>query len=128
MKITPDFRTQLRESRRDGVQRTFRRISAGSLQLSIQASGEHHCQPRRIGPVEDYDRWEVAVFAPGGAWVTPRTHPEVFADATWGQYWVPSDTGDTATGQYVPTEVVQTFYDFLVVGPDVYREVNAQDP
>jgi hypothetical protein len=63
-----------------------------------------------------------------GAWVTPETHPEVFMDMVWSQYWVPSDTGDTATGQYVPTEVVQTLYDFLVLGPDAYHEVSSGDP
>ena len=48
-------------------------------------------------------------------------------ETVWSQYWVPSDTGDTATGQYVPTEVVQTLYDFLV-GPDAYHEVSSGDP
>lgn len=59
--------------------------------------------------------------------MTPRTHPEVFADSTWSQYWVPSDTGDTASGQYVLTEVVQTFYDFLVLGSELYDELISED-
>jgi hypothetical protein len=122
MEITPDFRTRLEEVRRESSRRVFRRIPAGPYRLSIQASGEHHCAPRKIVPGEDYDRWEVAVFSADGAWVTPQTHPEVFADRTWSQYWVPSETGDSASGQYVPTEVVQTFYDFLTLGPDLYRQ------
>jgi hypothetical protein len=128
MDIIPDFRTRLQESRREGQRRTFRRIVAGSYRLSVQASGEHHCEPRRIVPAEDYERWEVAVFTADGAWATPETHPEVFLDTLWTQYWVPSDTGDTATGQYVPTEVVQTLYDFLVLGPDAYHEVSSGEP
>jgi hypothetical protein len=128
MGINPDFRTRLQEARREGQRRSFRRIAAGPYRLSIQASGEHHCEPRKITPVEDYERWEVAVFTADGAWVTPETHPEVFAGTVWTQHWVPSETGDTATGQYVPTEVVQTFYDFLVLGPDVYPELSTQEP
>ena len=127
MQINPDFRSRLREVRREGPRRIFRQVPAGAHRLSIQASGEHHCAPQRILPPEDYDRWEVAVFAADGSWITPQTHPEVFADAPWSQYWVPSDTGETATGQYVPTEVVQTLYDFLVLGPDAYREMSADE-
>lgn len=122
MEITPDFRTRLQEVRREGQRRMFRRVTAGPFQLSIQASGEHHCAPRAIVPVEDYERWEVAVFTADGAWVTPHTHPQIFADPTWSQYWVPSDTGETASGQRVPTEVVQTFYDFLRLGQSRYEE------
>lgn len=125
MDINPDFRTQLQETRREGSRRIFRRISAGAYRLSIQASGEHYSEPQDICPAEDYDRWEVAVFAADGAWVTPQTHPEVFTDPTWEQYWVPSDTGETAGGQYVPTEVVQALYDFLVLGPELYGEMSA---
>jgi hypothetical protein len=127
MDINPDFRTRLEEVRREGQRRIFRRVPAGPYRLSIQASGEHHSQPRQIVPIEDYDRWEVVVFTAGGAWVIPRTHPEVFADPAWSQYWVPSDTGDTASGQYVPTEVVQSFYDFLVLGPELYEEMSTDD-
>ena len=68
------------------------------------------------------------MFAADGAWVTPQTHPDVFADPTWGQYWVSSKTGGTASGQYVPTEVVQTLYDFLVLGPGLYAEASGAEP
>lgn len=125
MTINPGFRTQLQEARRRGSRHIFHRIPAGPYRLSIQASGEHYSDPQDISPAEDYDRWEVAVFAADGAWVTPRTHPEVFTGPLWEQYWVPSDMGETASGQYVPTEVVQTFYDFLGLGPELYGGMSA---
>lgn len=77
--------------------------------------------------MEDYDRWEVEVFTATGSWITPKTHPEVFADPVWTQYWIdwiPSEMRVPASGRYVPTGVVQAFYDFLVLGPELYREVN----
>lgn len=127
MYINQDFRTQLEEVRRRGAWRLFRRIRAGPYWLSIQASGKHRCVPREIlRAAEDYDRWEVEVFTADGSWVTPDTHPEVFADPLWRQYWVdwiPSEIRVPATGLYVPTDVVQTFYDFLVLGSELYREV-----
>ena len=76
MNITPDFRTRLQESRREGQRRSFRRIVAGPYRLSVQASGEHHCEPRRIVPAEDYERWEVAVFTEEGAGSPRRLIPK----------------------------------------------------
>lgn len=137
MYINPDFRLRLEEVRRKGEWRLFRRIPAGPYWLSIQASGRHHCAPREIlravedydrwEAVEDYDRWEVEVLTADGSWVTPRTNPEVFADPVWRPYWVywaPRETRVPATGRYVPTGVVQAFYDYLVLGPELYREVS----
>jgi hypothetical protein len=43
------------------------------------------------------------VFTPDGARVTPKTHPQLFGDPLWGWYWIFSETGETAGGQYVPT-------------------------
>lgn len=129
--INPDFRTQLEEIRRHGDWRLFRWIPAGAYRLSIQASGAHSCVPREIlRAVEDYDCWDVELFTADARWVTPRTHPEVFADPLWSRYWVywiPLDMRMPATGLYVPTDVVQTFYDFLVLGPETYREVMITD-
>jgi hypothetical protein len=128
MQINPDFRACLQEVRREGKRRIFRRVPAGAYRISIQASGEHHCAPQRLVAVEDYDRWEVALFAADGSWVTPQTHPELFSSSPWVQYWVPSNTGETASGQYVPTEVVQTFFDFLVLGPARYEAASRTEP
>ena len=124
MDINPDFRSRLREVRREGAQRTFRPLSAGLYRLSIQASGGHLSEPDGIVPVEDYDRWEVTVYGTDRSWVTPRTHPQLFEGRPWHHYWVEDTPGDATIGQYVPTEVVQTFYDFLVLGPDRYDEVS----
>jgi hypothetical protein len=123
MDINPDFRTQLEEVRREDARRTFRPLAAGPYRLSIQASGVHHSYPRSLVPVEDYDRWEVTVYAADGSWVTPRTHPELFQDEIWSRYWVEDAPGDATIGQYVPTEIVQTFYDFLLLGPEAYRQM-----
>lgn len=100
--INPDFRTRLQESQREGQWRSFRRIPTGPYRLSVQASGEHHCEPRRIVPVDDYEREEVSVFPADGAWVTPRTHPEVFMDKVWSQFPMPGDTGERATASTYP--------------------------
>jgi hypothetical protein len=128
--INPDFRLRLEEVRRRDDWRLFRWIPAGPYWLSIQASGKHHCAPREIlRAVEDYDRWEVDVLQEDGSWVTPRTHPYVFVDPMWARYWAywaPSVATVPATGRNVPTEVVQTFYDFLVLGPELYREMIAR--
>lgn len=124
MDINPDFRTELEEIDRDGSRRTFRPLPADRYRLSIQASGGHHSEPKRIIPVEDYDRWEVTVYAADRSWVTPRTHPQLFQGRPWSRYWIEDTPGDATIGQYVPTEVVQTFYDFLVLGPDLYKEVS----
>lgn len=128
--INPDFRLRLEELRRKDEWRLFRRVPAGPYWLSIQASGKHYCAPRAIlRAVEDYDRWEVDVLTPDDLWVTPRTHRQVFADPVWRPYWSywgPSERRVPATGRYVPTEVVQTFYDFLALGPELYRDFIAR--
>jgi hypothetical protein len=51
----------------------------------------------------------------------------VFGDPTWATYCVPSETGDTASGQYVPTEVVQMRYDFRILGPDLYEKASGAE-
>lgn len=123
MDVNPDFRIQLEEVRRDGTRRIFRPLPAGSYRLSIQASVAHHSYPRSLVPVEDYDRWEVTVYAADGSWVTPRTHPHLFGDQLWSRYWVEDAPGDATIGQSVPTDIVQTFYDYLVLGPESYRQM-----
>lgn len=73
--VNPDFRTRLQETRREGQRRSFRRVAAGPYRLSIQASGTHHCEPRRVGPVEEYERSEVAVFTADGRGSSRRRTP-----------------------------------------------------
>lgn len=128
MKVNPDFRTQLDEVRHEGSRRTFRPLTAGPYRLSIQASEEHLSHPRGLVPLEDYDQWEVTVYAADGSWVTPRTHPKLFRDQLWSRYWVEDTPGDATIGQFLPTEVVQTFYDFLVLGPALYEEATGTGP
>lgn len=118
------FRTQIEEVSREGEQRTFRPLPAGAYRLSIQASGAHLSYPQSVVPVEDYDRWEVTVYGADRSWVTPHTHPQLFGDQIWSRYWAADTPGDATIGQYVPTEVVQTFYDFLLLGPERYAEAS----
>lgn len=128
MEVTPDFRTQLDEVRQEGTRRIFRPLTAGRYRLSIQASEQHLSHPRSLIPLEDYDRWEVTVYAADGSWVTPRTHPRLFQDPLWSRYWIEDTPGDATIGQFVPTEIVQTFYDLLVLGSTLYEEATGTEP
>ena len=121
MNTNPDFRTRLQEIYRDSTRRTFRPIRAGPYWLSLQPSGGFLPHPTQTIAVEDYDRWEVTVHKADGACVTPLTHPQLFHDELWRRYWLLHRSERLWVGQQIPTEVVQTLYDFLVLGPDHYN-------
>jgi hypothetical protein len=121
MDINPDFRTQLEESASGDGAGELKLLRAGSYRMSIQFPGGPY--PSKHHALEDYDRWDVAVFTMDGTPATPRTHPQL-QHVLWRRYWSDGLRGcETATA--VPTEVVQTFYDFLVLGPERYQEMTA---
>ncbi|MEX2374813.1 MAG: hypothetical protein WD942_04395 [Dehalococcoidia bacterium] len=120
MDVNPDFRSRLEESFTGANGHAFKSMPAGSYRISIQIP----CGRRpRLPPdraLEDYDRWELAVYTDDGKPATPSTHPHMFQDGLWGQYWT-----DNSIAPSVPTEVVQTFFDFLVLGPERYQQMTS---
>ena len=117
MDINPDFRTRLRE-RPGGGRERFELLQAGDYRMSIQLPELWFSVPSSFAALEDSDCWDVAIYTADGTTATPSTHPLIFQDALWRRYWV---GGLQALG--VPTEVVQTLYDFLVLGSERYRQM-----
>lgn len=116
MEINRDFRLLLHQRRADEGAR-FEHLPAGDFRLSIQFP-EGWLPNRSATPaLEDADYWEVVLYAADGTEATPSTHPRVFRDELWRRYWI---RGPRAAR--VPTEVVQTFFDYLVLGPERYEE------
>lgn len=65
------------------------------------------------GPSAEASRWEVALFDGVGRWLTPKTHPDIFARFPLGIVWhSPGDT-PTAIAPDVETKDVQAIYDIL---------------
>ena len=116
MDITPDFRTMLRE-RTDEEGGRFEQLTAGDFLVSIQFPDAWLLDRLPTRAPEDCDYWEVTLHGAGGALATPSTHPRLFRDELWRRDW---SHGPQASR--MPTEVVQTFFDFLVLGPDRYEE------
>lgn len=123
MLINPDFRTLLEKVGDDARGRRFQPLTARGFELSIHPSG---IADLGIGfAPEDCERWDVALRAPDRTHATPETHPPLFPESAWRQYWERLPPGDVAASN-VPTEVVQTLLDFLVLGPDLYQEMTSR--
>ena len=120
MDINPDFRTRLRERAGDERER-FDLLRAGGYWMSVQLPEGSLLDLRSIRALEDCDRWKVAILAVDGAAATPSTHPRIFQHTLWRRYWI-----DSLQAPSVPTEVVQTLYDFLVLGPERYEEMTTR--
>lgn len=116
MDINPDFRTRLRE-RSDDESERFERLLAGEYWMSIQRDS-CYMHLSSTPALEDCDRWKVDIFAADGTAATPRTHPRIFQGRLWRPYWIESRQAPS-----LPTEVVQTIYDFLVLGAERYEEM-----
>ena len=116
MEITPDFRTMLRE-RTDEEGGRFEQLTAGDFRVSIQSPDAWLLDRLSTRAPEDCDYWEVTLHGTDGALATPSTHPRLFRDELWRRYW-----SDGPQASRMPTEVVQTFFDFLVLGPEPYGE------
>ena len=117
MHINPDFRTRLRECPgREGER--FELLPAGDYQMSIQPPDGPTLDRSPAPALEDREYWKLAIYARDGTAATPSTHPRIFRDRLWRQYWI-----DRSWVPHVPTEVVQTLYDFLVLGPPRYEQV-----
>jgi hypothetical protein len=119
MDINPDFRTRLRE-RSNAESERFELLLAGAYWMSIQPDS-WFMRLSSTRALEDCDRWKVAIHASDGTTATPRTDPRIFRDGLWGQYWIESQQAPS-----VPTEVVQTLYDFLVLGAERYEEMTSK--
>ena len=117
MYINPDFRTRLRQRAGSYVER-FDLLRAGGYWMSIQLPEERLLDLRSIRGLEDCDRWRVAILGADGIAATPSTHPRIFQNTLWRRYWI-----DSLQAPSVPTEVVQTLYDFLVLGADRYEKM-----
>ena len=120
MNINPDFRTRLRD-RPDGENETFELLRAGAHWISIQPPEAWLMNVTSSRALEDCERWRVAVFQADGTASTPSTHPRIFRDTLWRRYW-----SDTPEAPCMPTAVVQTLYDFLVLGPERYEEMTTK--
>lgn len=89
----------------------FHRLELGNFELSVQASRTHYCTPRETLPsAEDYFEFEVGLFE-NGRWVNPtldeRFNPVI---AYLRKHW---EDGPTGVGAYVPSEIIQTLYEFV---------------
>jgi hypothetical protein len=118
MDINLDFRTRLRERSDDEGER-FELLLAGGYWMSIQPDSRF-ADLSSTHAIEDWDRWRVTIYGRDGTAATPRADPQIFQDRLWRQYWIPNQQGPS-----VPTEVVQTLYDFLVLGAERYDEVTS---
>ena len=118
MDINPDFRTRLRQ-RSDDESERFELVLAGAYWMSIQPDSRF-IDLSSTQALEDCDRWTVAIYASDGTIATARTDPPIFKDGLWRQYWIESQQ---APG--VPTEIVQTLYDFLVLGAERYEDATS---
>ena len=117
MHMNPDFRTRLRD-RAGGEGERFELLPAGSYWMSIQRPEGGLLEHLSVQALEDCDRWKVTILGADGSAATPSTHPRIFQDRLWRRYWI-----DSLQAPTVPTEVVQTLYDFLVLGPERYEEM-----
>lgn len=117
MDINPDFRTRLRERSGDDTER-FQLLPAGDCRMSIQFPKAWLPDLPSTNAPEDCDCWNVAVYTADGTPATPSTHPRIFHDGLWRRYWI-----DGSGAPSMPTEVVQTLFDFLVLGPERYDEM-----
>ena len=118
MDINPDFRTRLRQ-RSDDESERFELVLAGAYWMSIQPDSRF-MDVSSTRALEDCDRWKVAICTTDGTAATPRTHPRIFQDSLWRPYWIESRQASS-----LPTEVVQTLYDFLVLGAERYEEMTS---
>ena len=119
MDINPDFRTRLRQ-RSDDESERFELVLAGAYWMSIQPDSRF-MDVSSTRALEDCDRWKVAICTTDGTAATPRTHPRIFQDRLWRPYWI-----ETRQAPSLPTEVVQTLYDFLVLGAERYEEMTSK--
>ena len=119
MDINPDFRTRLRE-RPGSDSEQFELLSAGGYWMSIQRPEVWLLNVSSTRALEGCDRWKVAIYASDGTAATPRTHPRIFQERLRRQYGIESQQAPS-----VPTEVLQTLYDFLVLGAERYEEMTS---
>ena len=114
MDINPDFRTQLAESASGDGAGELKLLRAGSYRMSIQfPGGPYHSKHHAL---EDYDRWDVAVFTMDGTPATPRTHPQLFQHVPWRRYWSVYESVSLSSSSPFQVIVCSPFWNMRRVG------------
>lgn len=111
-----EFLPYLPEAFRTPEQRLFRPVRAGRFLVSLQASPNHACHPRRVVPAGEVRAWEVLIYYDTGLRVTEATEPWLLDDHLWSEYF------RDGVGRHVPAEAIQPLLDCLALGPARYYQ------
>ncbi|MGG0308330.1 IDEAL domain-containing protein [Priestia megaterium] len=110
-----DFRLLMEVQEQRGDWRIFKSIDLGNYKLSIQASKNAYCSPKKTIDISDYDDFEIALFDKDWNWMNPKTNSQ-FDDfkriSELRERW-DSNSSDTSVGAYVERDLIQDFCDYL---------------
>jgi hypothetical protein len=96
-----------------GTHRNFKGIQVGEFVISVQASVNHYCTPRKTLPLEEYSSFEIALFDKSDDWINPHSDYRLKEFPRLEELLENYEDANVPVGGHIDKDLIEDLYTYL---------------